>query len=216
MSEGEDIPIPPELFLSKEDAIRWLLDVSAVHHKEARTERSCKKRVYFRCTDDECEFSCHINKGGDGVFRVTKFVWHSCGPFNKAKVKRAWVTEKAKEMLGERNGLKPKELQDRLREKHGVDVKVRAATKAVAKAKRDHEDEEASFDKLPGLFQALREQNPGTVAEIVMEDGRFKMAFLCPGPCARAWSHCPKIVALDGTHGKSAHKGVVLVPMAME
>ena len=114
----------------------WLLDASAVRHKEARTERSCKTRVYFRCTDEECAFSCHINKGGDGVFRVTKLVWHSCGPFNKAKVKRAWVTEKAKAMIGERDGLKPKELQDRLRERHGVDVKIRAATKAVAQAKR--------------------------------------------------------------------------------
>ena len=136
MSNAEDIPVPPELFLSKEDAIRWLLDASAVRHKEARTERSCKTRVYFRCTDEECAFSCHINKGGDGVFRVTKLVWHSCGPFNKAKVKRAWVTEKAKAMIGERDGLKPKELQDRLRERHGVDVKIRAATKAVAQEKR--------------------------------------------------------------------------------
>ena len=216
MSDAEDIPVPPELFLSKEDAIRWLLDASAVRHKEARTERSCKTRVYFRCTDEECAFSCHINKGGDGVFRVTKLVWHSCGPFNKAKVKRAWVTEKAKAMIGERDGLKPKELQDRLRERHGVDVKIRAATKAVARAKKDHEDEEASFDKLIGLFQALREQNPGTVAEIAMDDGRFEKAFLCPGSCARAWSHCPKLIAVDGTHGKSAYKGVVLVATAMD
>ena len=37
------------------------------------------------------------------------------------------------------------------------------------------------------------------------------MAFLCPGPCARAWSHCPNIIALDGTHGTSAFNGVVLV-----
>ena len=79
-------------------------------------------------------------------------------------------------------------------------MKIRAATKAVAQAKKDHEDEEASFDKLIGLFQALREQNPGTVAEIAMDDGRFEKAFLCPGSCARAWSHCPKLIAVDGTH----------------
>ena len=42
------------------------------------------------------------------------------------------------------------------------------------------------------------------------------MAFPCPGPCARAWSHCPKIIALDRTPGKSAYKGVVLVATAMD
>ena len=34
---------------------------------------------------------------------------------------------------------------------------------------------------------------------------------LCP-----AWSHCPKIIALDGTHGTSSYKGVVLVATAMD
>ena len=42
------------------------------------------------------------------------------------------------------------------------------------------------------------------------------MAFLCPGPCARAWSHCPRIIALDGTHGTSAFQGVVLLATAMD
>ena len=84
------------------------------------------------------------------------------------------------------------------------------------KQKKDHEDEEASFDKLIGLFQALREQNPGSVAEIMMDDGRFEKAFLCAGPRARAWSHCPKLIAVDGTYGKSAYKGVVLVATAMD
>ena len=92
----------------------------------------------------------------------------------------------------------------------------RAAMKAVSKARRLHEEEEGSFDKLPGLFQALMEQNPGTVADIKSEDGRLVMAFLCSGPCARAWSHCPKMIALDGTHGISAYKGVVLLATAMD
>ena len=103
-----------------------MLDVSARCHKEARTKRSCKTRMYFQCTKADCEFSCHINKSGDGLFRITKWAWHTCGLFNKASVKRSWVTEKAKEMLAEREGVRPTELQDALREKHGVDVKPRA------------------------------------------------------------------------------------------
>ena len=194
MSEAERTPQPPDHFESKRDAIQWILEVNALNHEEARTAKSDTKRVYFKCTKEECHFSCHINKSGDGLFRVTQFEWHTCGPFNRADVKRAWVAEKAKELLSERQHLGPRELVDTLREKHGVEVKPRAATKAVAKARKLHDDEDASFDKLQGLFQALREQNPGTVAEILIEEGRFVMAFLCPGPCARAWSHCPKII----------------------
>ena len=88
--------------------------------------------------------------------------------------------------------------------------------RSVAKARNLRKEEEGSFDKLPGLFQELMEQNHGTVADIVTEDGRLKMAFMCPGPCAQAWTHCPKVIALDGTHGTSASKGVVFVATALD
>ena len=126
------------------------------------------------------------------------------------------MKDKAKEILGEREGLKPKDLQDTLRQKHGIHVKAGAATKGVAQARKERDEEEASFDMFQGLFEALKEQNPGTVTEIVMCEGRFKTAFLCPGPCARAWSYCPRIIALDGTHGTSAFKGVVLLATALD
>ena len=216
MSQRENIPEPPDHFLSKEEAIRWMLDVCALCHKEAKTKRSCPTRVSFQCTKADCVFSCHIHRGGDGLFRIPKWAWHTCGPFNKVTVKRALVTTKAKKLLKEREKVGPKELQDTLLEKHGVDVQAEAASKAVAKARKDQEEEDASCGKIPGLFQALKDQNPGTVAEILTEEGRFKMAFICPGPCARAWSHCPKIIALDGTHGTSSYKGVVLVATAMD
>ena len=119
-------------------------------------------------------------------------------------------------MLGERENPKPKELQESLKHDMGIDVDVHAARKAMSEARKDNDDEDACFKKLPGLFEDLKEQNPGTVAEIAMDEGRLSMAFLCPGPCARAWSHCPKIMALDGTHGSSLYQGVILVATAMD
>ena len=126
------------------------------------------------------------------------------------------MKEKAKEILGERENAKPKELQESLKRDMGIDVTVHAARKAMSEAKKDNDDEDACFEKLPRLFEALKRQNPGTVAEIDMEEGRLSMAFLCPGPCARAWSHCPKIIALDGTHGSSMYQGVILIATAMD
>ena len=216
MSRDEDIPQPPESFPTKQDAIRWMIDINACQHKEARTKKSDTTRVHFQCTKEGCEFSCHINKSADGLFRIAKWSWHTCGVIAQPKVKRAWIVEMAKARLEETEELEPKELQRSLKTKHGVDVKAPAARKALAKARMDRDDNEASFDMLPGLFEALKDQNPGTVAEIAMEEGRFVMAFLCPGPCARAWTHCPKIIALDGGHGTSAYKGVVLMATAMD
>ena len=216
MSIPEDIPSPPESFQSKEEAILWMLNTNSEKHKEARTKKSDKTRVYFQCTKPECEYTCHIRKNSDNLFRVVEWKWHTCGDFSQPKVKRAWITEKAKQLLGEREEAKPIELQENIKENLGVDVDIHATRRAVANARKIMDDEAASFDKLPGLFEALREQNPGTVTDIAMEEGRLKMAFLCPGPCARAWSHCPKMIALDGAHGTSVYKGVVLIATALD
>ena len=79
------------------------------------------------------------------MFRVTKWIWHTCGPFDKPLVKRDWVAHKAKEMLPEREGLRGMELKRVLCKDHGIDVEVPAAMKAVAKAKKLQEAEEGSF-----------------------------------------------------------------------
>ena len=52
MSDLENIPQPPEHFPSKENGIRWMLDVCALNHKQARTWKSDTKRVYFKCTKE--------------------------------------------------------------------------------------------------------------------------------------------------------------------
>ena len=216
MSIPEDPPNPPESFQTKEEAIFWMLNANSEKHKEARTKKSDKIRVYFQCTKPECEYTCHIGKSSDNLFRVVEWKWHTCGDFSQPKVKRAWVTKKAKQLLCEREAARPIELQRNIKESLGVDVDIHAARRAVANARKIIDDDEASFDKLPGLFEALREQNEGTVTDIAMEEGRLTMAFLCPGPCARAWSHCPKFIALDGAHGSSLYKGVLLVATALD
>ena len=89
-----------------------MLDTCALNHKEARTKRSTPQRVYFQCTKPGCQYACNIHKGGDGIFRVTKWVWHTCTQFATATVKRSWVSRKAKELLPEREGLSGKELKN--------------------------------------------------------------------------------------------------------
>ena len=89
MSIPEDPPNPPESFQTKEEAIFWMLNANSEKHKEARTKKSEKIRVYFRCTKPECEYTCHIRKSSDNLFRVVEWKWHTCGDFSQPKVKRA-------------------------------------------------------------------------------------------------------------------------------
>ena len=128
MSREEDIPQPPqppESFVSKKEAIQWMLDTNACRHKEAKTKKSDKTRAHFQCPQEGREFSCHITKNGDGLFRFAKWVWHSCGELAQPKVKRSWVVQKAKEKLGVVEDLQPKDLQAGLKTELGVDVRTR-------------------------------------------------------------------------------------------
>ena len=92
---------------------------------------------------------------------------------HERRCKKAWITQKAMERLEGRRTLKPKDLMDDLQKNMVVEANPQAVRKATAQARTEINEEEASFDKLPGFFEALKEANPGTVAEIEMEYGHF-------------------------------------------
>ena len=189
MATPEPPPEPPQSFDTKEAAMKWVLDSNSTRFKRATTTRSDTTRVYYKCVNETCNFSFHVRRSVDGLFRVSEWRWHTFDPLSTARVKPAWAVLKAKDLLARKKEMKPKEFQSDIRTGLGVALDRRVAMKAVSRARREMCVEEAAFNKLRGLFDALKEANPGTVAEIACEEGRFSMAFLCPGPCSRARSH---------------------------
>mgnify|MGYP004569426529 CR=1 FL=1 len=119
-------------------------------------------------------------------------------------------------MLTENEWLKPKAFQDDLRQTFSVVMDKRVTIKAVSKARKERSREDALFGKLPPFFDALKAANPGTIAEVAFGNGRFSMAFLCPGPCARAWRFCLNVIVLDAAHGTSKYNGIVLSATALD
>ena len=107
-------------------------------------------------------------------------------------------------------------MKENLRHGNRVQVQTKRATKALCSSRKQNEIDDASFDLLPDTFRKLAEQNPGTVSEVVVERGRFSMAFICPGMRAESRSHRPKLLALDAAHGKSSFKGVVMLATALD
>ena len=209
-------PIPPEFFNSKRQAVQWMIDTNTKHHKRAKTTKSDPTRVRFVCAGNGCDYSFHVRKNSAGVFVTTQWRWHTCDPFSNPETKRSWVRDQARVMLRTDERLNAVDLQQSLRVDLGVHANLESARKALSSARKMNEAEDACFEKLPGLFRVLAERNPGTVADVVCDEGRFSMAFLCPGPCARAWQFCPRLIALDAAHGTSSYKGVIMVATGLD
>ena len=181
MSTPEPPPEPPQSFQTKEAAVKWVLNSNSTHFKRATTTRSDTTRVYFKCINETCNFSFHARQGADGIFRVSEWKWHTCDPLSTARVKPAWAVSKAKDLLAKKRAMKPKEFQADLRTSLGVTVDGRVAMKVVSQARRENEAKEAAFNKLQGLFDALKAVNPGTVAEIACEGGASLWPFFARG-----------------------------------
>ena len=118
----EPPPVPPASFLSKEEAIKWAIDTSTSKHRPLKTKKSDPQRIQFVCTEPGCKFKFTARKRNDGLFHLSKWKWHKCDKFSNPKVKTAWVKDKAMEALVRRESIKPKELQEKLKDEMGVDI----------------------------------------------------------------------------------------------
>ena len=160
--------------------MHWAIDTNALKHMPMKTKKSDPKRIQFVCTEPGCAFVFAARQGADGVFHLSSWSWHSCDEFTNPKVKGSWLKEQAKAALARNETTRPKDLERILREDNGVSIENRAAVAALYNARKENDIEDAAFEKIPGFFRALQALNDRTVAEVVLDDGHFSMAFLCP------------------------------------
>ena len=69
---------------------------------------------------------------------------------------------------------------------------------------------------MSSLFDTLRESDPNTTTDIVVQDGHFHRAFLCPGACSRAFGLSLHVIGVDGCHLKTKYGGVLFVATALD
>ena len=108
MATPEPPPEPPQSFDTKEAAMKWVLDSNSTRFKRATTTRSDTTRVYYKCVNETCNFSFHVRRSVDGLFRVSEWRWHTFDPLSTARVKPAWAVLKAKDLLARKKEMKPK------------------------------------------------------------------------------------------------------------
>ena len=101
--------------------------------------------------------------------------------------------------------MKPTEMKERIKLEYNADVEKTLLTNALVEVKKSLSFNNHAFCLVSSFLNTIERTNEGTTARILSIEGVFHRAFLCPGICARAFSHTPKIVGLDACHIKARY-----------
>jgi len=107
-----------------------------------------------------------------------------------------------------------------IRREYGVHLKYHNAWMGKEIAMHDiHGADKGSYDKLRWYCSAVKQTNPGSVAdyEIIPGTQKFHRLFMCFNACLVGFfSGCRPLIFLDGTHIKNKYKGSLLSAVAKD
>ncbi|XP_052171685.1 uncharacterized protein LOC127787667 [Diospyros lotus] len=184
-----------------------------------RIRRSCTVRFEASCKDVNCKFLLRARCKPDCLFwHVVKFMpVHTCTPdvydshFQSVK---AIVIESLFSERVASGEYTPGMLMRELLEQHGVQIMYTKAWRSLQHAKRlTYGNAAESFQQLPSYFHILKETNPDSITAIETdENNNFLYSFFTLGASLQDFrSYIRLVVAVDATHLKGEHKGVIFV-----
>ena len=202
-------------FSSKVEAATRILTNSVNSGKALRRETSEKHRLRFICASEDCPFSLWVRSDVAG-WKITSVVEHGpCMPSNKlikASIRSEEIAVLIMGKVYEDPSIGYKALKSSLEDMLAIELGRKKIFRAKKAALRQiFGDHESSFELLEPYLSIYARRNPGTVFHVLKEDGVFKACFFAPVQAIEASKKCLPLFYLDGTHGKSALKGVFLV-----
>ncbi|XP_073290826.1 uncharacterized protein [Primulina huaijiensis] len=154
--------------------------------------------AWFHCIRDEGQI--FKDAAEYNLFGIRKCnLQHSCGEDNlrsrgHPRADAAWVANVLKDKLRGEPSYRPCSMMRDLHRDYGVEIGYRKVWKGKEIAMHDiHGSEKGCYDRLRWYCQAVRETNPGSVAEFGFATG------------------CRPLIFLDGTHIKNKYKGSMLL-----
>ena len=136
------------------------------------------------------------------------------------KADAPWIAQQIKEKVRKNPDYTTKLARNEIKEDFGVEVNYRKAWHGLFIAKTEiHGIDFDSFNKLRWFCNAVKESNPGSVAdvEVCPEDGTFHRVFIAFSAYVAGFVRgCRPMIFLDGTHIKTKWKGVVLTAVAKD
>ena len=186
----------------------WVFDSSVKDKKPFRVTKSNQERFVVCCREESCTYKVSIRLHKDGLFHVVKYVPHSCQSIFPT-IKTAWVRERSKQILLKSQKIDTRSLTNTLKDEDGVVVAKSTAYVGFCNARKSITKEGDGFEFLYGLLEKLAFENEGTVTGLVVNNGLFQRAFVCPGSTARAFRFSLKILAVDACHVRNKNGGVI-------
>ncbi|KAJ0962191.1 hypothetical protein J5N97_030019 [Dioscorea zingiberensis] len=177
-----------------------------------------RERVTARCAQADCNWRVHASREGNlHTFRIkTLQPTHVCGggigTSSYPKASKKWVCDHVIQKLKDRPLYRAVDIQWDILREHGVGLPYKQAWmgKEVARTVL-YGSEVQSYDLLLWYVEKVMETNPGSVATIESDGGRFRRGFFCFRACVVGFKlGCRPLLFVDGTHLLGKYGGILL------
>ncbi|CAA0827159.1 Unknown protein, partial [Striga hermonthica] len=184
-------------------------------------KKNDKQKVIVCCSDADCEWRIYASLyKGDQLFAIRKCnLVHTCGVSNlrtrgHPNADSNWVSSTIKEKLRDEPSYRPCTILKDLHRDYGLELSYKKAWLGKEIAMQDiHGVDRGSYDRLRWYSSAVRETNPGSIADCEIDsfDNKFRRLFICFHACLVGFlTDCRPLIFLDGTLIKSKCKGCLL------
>ena len=194
---------------------------------EFKYERNDGNKIAVICSSEGCMWRVYASfHKVDRTFGIRRCnLVHSCGSNvlsgrDNPKANARWIAHHIQEKVRTDPNYKVKNARTDLKKDFGVEINYQKAWNAREIALREiHGNDCDSFNKLRWFCDAVKESNPGSVADLdsCTEKGKFRRIFIAFHSCIAGFIQgCRPMLFLDGTHIKSKWKGVILTAVAKD
>ncbi|XP_038972040.1 uncharacterized protein LOC120104627 [Phoenix dactylifera] len=177
-----------------------------------------RDRVTVECVYEGCEWRIHASRLGNGEkFAIKKMHCnHTCGGGlqvrSHPKASKRWVSKIVKDQLQDMPLYKPSDIVKDIRRQYGVELPYHQAWHGKEVAMMDlYGNSRLSYERIRWYCDAIRQTNPGSIAEYETIDGRFRRLFICFHASLMGFiKGCRPLIFMDGTFIKHKDGGVLL------
>nr|XP_043640069.1 uncharacterized protein LOC122611159 [Erigeron canadensis] len=145
---------------------------------------------------------------------------HTCDKDSRISAHPAsnWLVDTIKDKLQESPYLKPKEIANKLSQDFGVEVNSTQVCRVIGDAwELLHGSPKDSYNKLPWFCRILVKTNPGSIANLVISNNRFKSLFISFYASINGFQKgCRPLIFLEAASLKSRYGEILLTATAID
>ena len=160
-----------------------------------------------------CSFRIVAGQRKSGMFKISKLdLAHSPScPQSGRRIPKTVIMAATADTLNNIKTVTPTDVMALVRSTHAITPSYSTAWRALsALTQSGYALGAESFRYIPTFFEEIKRLNPGTIAKVEIQAGRFYRAFLCLKACQDAACHCFPVEIMDACHVKSKFGGVLL------